>query len=329
MTQIYTPNLFKSFKSNLHIKVGAEPKSSHDPTNPAKYDKYYFQILIFEHTEDSFKLVYGTKEALQAKYGLDPSSLPAYGVTVDQDFLAKGKKNSPTEAQIKIAELSTVRFLLQCRKLSQIMTYTWLDEDRIPESTKKYQIKLVRKIFDSYNIIPDTYWVKDRDEVEKLEDLEIEEKLLEIQKTQDYLLDFLIKPDYISYDSISLALLLSGQAYYQDDGKWTSISEAIFSTYEMIWEYALDVSWDTFYASRIDLSKAGVKPKPPYTKVTLGYPPRPDEFALGQDKIQKWVTSGEYKNKFAFYPQKNTPEWDNQQLNCVQPPYPYMPLSSS
>ena len=325
MTQIYTPNFVKNCQSNLHIKIGAESRYSHEITEPNKYDEYYFQILIFEDVEGVGKLVYGTKSDLQDTYNLDPSSFPTPGVIVDPKFV------SATD-QIETAVLSTVRFLLQSRKLSQIMTYTWLEPDRIPEN-KKHQIKLIRKILDSYNIIPDTYWVNDQNEVERIKAIEIEKKLLEIKETKDGLLNLLIKPEYISYCSIFLALLLSGQAYYQDEGnQWTRICEPIFSTYEIVWEYALDISWDTFYASRIDLSQAGQIPKPPYTKVTFGYPSRPDEFSLGQDRIEKWVTAQEKysdDNEYPFYPQEETKEWQNQQLKFVVPPYPYIPLSTS
>ena len=231
---------------------------------------------------------------------------------------------------MKTSVLSTVRFLLQCRKLSQILAYTWLDPDRIPEN-KKHQIKLVRKILDSYNIIPDTYWANDQNQVERIKDIEVEKKLLEIKETKDGLLNLLIKPEYISYRSISLALLLSGQAYYRGAGdQWKRICDPIFSTYEMIWEYAVDVSWDTFYATRIDISQAGERPTPPYTKVTLSYPPRPNEFSLEQDKIQEWVTAEEdFKDsKYPFYPEEDTPDWHNHQLKFVVPPYPYIPLST-
>lgn len=325
MTQVYTPDLVKSFQCNLrNIKLGAEPSYCYNPTiDLAEYDEYYFQILIFDDVEGSAKLVYGTKKDLENTYNLDASSFPTPGVIVNPKFV------SATD-QVQNAVLSSVRFLLQCRKLSQIIAYTWLEPDKIPKSQRN-QIKLVRKILDSYNIIPETYWVTCQDEVKKVKDIEIEKKLLEIKETKNDLLNLLIKPEYISYSSISLSLLLSGQAYYKDEGnQWKRIYESIFSTYEMIWEYAVDISWDTFYATRIDISQAGERPKPPYTKVTLAYPPRPDEFSLGQDQIQEWVTAEEdFKDsKYPFYPEEDTQDWNNQQLKFVVPPYPYIPLST-
>lgn len=319
MSQVHTSNFVKGLQSNLHIKVGTEPQT----LEPNKYGEYYFQILIFEDVTGAAKLVYGTKKALQATYSLDASSLPTPGAIVDDDFLSGGKGQ-------KIAELASVRFLLQGRKISQMMAYTWLNSDNIPDEIKD-QTQLAKKIFNSYNIVPETYWVNSPDEIETIQDIEIEEKLLDIKQTNEQLLDFLIKPEHVGYDSISLALLLCGQVYYKGkDAQWTRVWEPIFGTYEIVWEYACDISWNAFYNMTIDLSQSGVVPKPPYAKMVLGYPPRPDEFNLGQDQIEKWATAKEFSscdNEYPFYPQKGTAEWKNQQLKFVIPPYPYIPLS--
>ncbi len=321
MSQVYTSNLVKSLQSNLHIKIGTEPKNF--DTN--RYGEYYFQILIFEDIAGAAKLVYGTKEALRATYGLDLSSLPTPGAIVDDDFLSGGE-------ELKVAELVTVRFLLQGRKISQMIAYTWLNEDNIPDEIKD-QTKLAKKIFNSYNIIPETYWVNYPDKVEKVQDIQIEKKLWEIKQTKNHLVYFLIEPEHVGYDSISLALLLCGQAYYKDkDSQWTRVWEPIFGTYEVVWEYVCDISWNSFYNTITDLSQSGATPKPPYAKMLLGYPPRPDEFSLGQDKIRKWATAQEFSscdNEYPFYPQKDGAEWNNQQLKFVVSPHPYIPVTCS
>jgi hypothetical protein len=161
----------------------------------------------------------------------------------------------------------------------------------------------------------------------------LSKKLLDVETEDDYL----IKPEYVSYGSISLSLLLSGQAYYQEENQWKQIWPSILSTYETIWEYGLDVSWDTFYASRIDLSKAGYLAKPPYTKVTLGYPPRPSKFNLTQENIKSWAEAHEtaededlkINNGLPFYPKINSTEWTEKKLKFVAAPYPYIPLSTT
>ncbi|MDJ0675431.1 MAG: hypothetical protein QNJ36_08650 [Calothrix sp. MO_167.B42] len=324
--EVYTANAIRNIQSNLSVEADVDTTTNEKHNEDHDYSKHYFQILIFNGDEEDGKLelVYGTKEDLERKYGLDPSYLPAKGVQIDQDFLQQGS-----------ADYSTLRFLLQGRKLSQIMTKTWLDPKEQDVNTK-----IIKKIFDSYNIIPDSYWLERENKLESIEDIQLQRKLLDIQEKtgsgnfKKDLSALLIRPTHIGYNSISLVLLLSGNAYYKDkQGDYIRIyDDSILSTYETIWEYALDLSWDTFYAYRIDLSQAAVQQKPPFTKVTLGYPPRPDQFSLKQDNIKTWVNATEYyssDNKYSFYPEKDSDDWKNQKLNVVAPPYPYMPLTTS
>lgn len=330
MSQVITPNYLKSLRSNLHVECAKAPKLTYDSEQKDRYNDYFFQMLIFEKGQDIPKLVYGTKKDLQAKYGSDCEKqslpFPTSGAKVDPSFL----ESVPNKSQLKSAQFSTVRFLLQCRLLSQLMTYTWIDDDKIPQGNKQ-EILLVRKILDTYNLVPETFWLDSQDNEYHVEDLEIESKLLETKKKDEGLLDFLLKPDHIGYGSISLALLLSGQAYYQnEDNQWKQIISSILSTYEIIWEYGIDLSWDTFYATRRDLSQAGETPKPPYTMVTFSYPPRPTQFNVTQKQIKEWATAPQYDgedNDYPFYPIKDSSDWENQQLKFIAPPYPYIPLS--
>lgn len=319
--QVYTPHNVRNLQSQLHIETNVHTRSNDEYPDNRDYSQCYFQILIFRDSEDPGRLVYGMKKDLVKKYSLDPLSFPTKGIEVNQDFLNKGHASYPT-----------VRFLLQCRKLSQIMSSTWIDQENIVDS-EKYRTKLIKKIFDSYNIVPDTFWLNRNGELTLTQDIEIHKNILSIQKDKDNLSSFLIQSTHIGYNSISLALLLSGQAYYKDEqDNWKTVCDPIFSIYETIWEYALDISWDTFYAYRTDLSQAGGQQKPPFTKVTLGYPPRPNQFSLKQENIKKWVTADENysdDNPYPFYPEENSSDWKNQQLQFVQPPYPYLPLSSS
>merc|ERR1711979_73303 len=49
--------------------------------------------------------------------------------------------------------------------------------------------------------------------------------------------------------ALILSLFLGGQAYIVDDKEesFQRLHEPIFSTYELIWEYELDLSWDSYY----------------------------------------------------------------------------------
>ena len=122
------------------------------------------------------------------------------------------------------------------------------------------------------------------------------------------------------------------------------LNEPIFSTYELIWEYELDLSWDTYYAKREDIARPGYRQiiRQPNTRVTLGLPARPDYKLLTDDKIRRWVYAEERygeKNAFSvdgkpeeglsFYPEKGSEEWENKQVKNVFPPYPYIILSCS
>lgn len=223
-------------------------------TDSAPLDKTYFQILLIEINNDSndshdsdlrnllemeqsgditTKLVYGKRKDLIRHYP-GVNALPSPGVEVDPKFASLSINERDR------AIFATVRFLLQSRKLSQMMAFTWINEEHIPEN-KSIQISLVRDILKSYNLIPDTHWLNDDELSSRRTNKDLAKNLLNVEERY---LNYLIKPEYISYSSIRLSLLLSGQAYYKykDNPEWNKIWEPIFSTYEMIWEYALDVS---------------------------------------------------------------------------------------
>ena len=160
-----------------------------------------------------------------------------------------------------------------------------------------------------------------------------------------------LQKDYTK--ALILELFLSGQAYILDEydekvddrkGTLQRLNEPIFSTYELIWEYELDLSWDTYYAKREDIARPGYRQiiRQPNTRVTLGLPARPDYKLLTDDKIRRWVYAEERygeKNAFSvdgkpeeglsFYPEKGSREWENKQVKNVFPPYPYIILSCS
>ncbi|HAG82260.1 MAG TPA: hypothetical protein DCL61_14100 [Cyanobacteria bacterium UBA12227] len=297
-----------------------------------EYKQNFFQVLLVdvdENGETTSKLVYGRKSDLTATYkGI--KDLPGQGILVDENFVP------PT----KIEQYSTVRFLFQCRKLSQMMVYTWVDERDIEGANKKVEVNLIREIFHAYNILPPTYFL-DKQKVEQISIKEIinnQELAFKILEFEAKDLSYLIKPTARGYSSIRLAMLLCGQAYYKtpDMEQYSKIGASlpglehgIYSTYEMIWEYAMDVSWDTFYATRIDISQSGRKPNPPFSSVTLGYPPRPEpnRFNVTSEQMSKWAFAKDSGEDFPFYPEKDSKEWNEAKLKYIVPPYPYLPLS--
>ena len=361
MTRLYTTNHIQSLKARLSNRSNAEQKFDSNVSNAAlvsgaessksddrkDYGEHYFQLLMFDGDCHEPKLVYGTKKDLQKKYKFKKHSLtlPTKGVEIDKDFFNINDNNGidPDEA----SSFAITRNLLQTRKLSQIMAYTWLnlkDKPKLPEGISEIQIKLVKKIFDAHNIIPKEIILQgsgqDKDTSKKDLHANLIETQLKLQEQRkEHLLDFLIMPESISYGSISLALLLSGQAYYKYTDEWKPIWKSIFGTLEVIREYSLEVNWDSFYGSIVELSQAGETPQYPYNRAILGYPPRPNKFNLTQEQILDWATAEdliddskrtkEQKYRYPFYPDKNSQEWNHKKLKYVDPPFPYIPLSSS
>ncbi len=355
-----------------------------------KYDNYVFQILevnkeLLENNDEEkgTKIVYGKlskiREYYQQKYNYiydvngklteDKNKffndyLPSPGVKVETSFLGEEDQNT----YLKYAEFATVRFLLQCRRLSQMMTKTWLNDPTFVSPEENNKIKYMNKIFHIFNYKPqETYAIK-KDQSGKIEQIKTD-LLGDIYKSLQeeqmfYACDSSHKNSdkekekenqqksmsyYLHHDkALILELFLSGQAYIVDDRNpnptLQRLNEPIFSTYELIWEYELDLSWDTYYAKREDIARPGYRQiiRQPNTRVTLGLPARPDYKLLTDDKIRRWVYAEERygeKNAFSvdgkpeeglsFYPEKGSEEWKNKQVKNVFPPYPYIILSCS
>lgn len=319
MAQVFTRSYVQNLQSNLSIKIGQGPKS----IDGNQYNDYYFQLLIFEN-EDPPKLVYGTKKALQTKYNLAPSSFPSSGAKVDPKFFPSQPKDDP----LAQAELSTVYFLLQTRKLSQMIAYTWLEPENIPDEMKA-KVNLVRKILRFPHQKVCTYWLDNPQEAESpISEIDLSRKLLGDSEThpKKYKYSWLIQPDNINYDFIALALLLCGQAFYKDkNGQFAHIWEPIGSIYQLIFEYGLDVSWELFHGVMTELVHTGKDF--PAGKITVPYPPRPSEFNVSQSDIQTWAKAKEHDGPYPFYPSEHSEDWKNHQLKHVYPPSPYIPLS--
>jgi hypothetical protein len=368
VSQVFTPEHIQGLQSNLFTNLGVKPlysiissnrvsntnaqEDSSDEQNQnleiKDWENHQFQILVFDSNnvdEAKATIYYETKTNL-IKGLSGVLELPTVGLQVDSEFLphlANSNDRDQTEFQIESSISTTVRFLLQCRKLSQVIASTWLD----PRDTST-EIKFIKKILDSYNVVPNVESLPKQSTEKKdngFQDSETDKSLTNPPTTNLKANKncFLIKPEFVSYNTISLALLLCGQAYYKDgkdkDGKdkYQQICKPIFSTYEMVWEYAVNISWDTFYATRSDIPQISKHPNPPYTKVTLGYPPKPSELNLTNDKIKEWVEATEKGGNHPFYPTrfkkepeqtKETDEWLNHELQVVVPPYPYIPLST-
>jgi hypothetical protein len=309
-----------------NILQAASELSTSEP--PEVSEKQWFQVLLVDVDDSGIsttKIVYGEKSRLEAEYGI--SGLPSNGIEVASGFISPGELR---------AKYSSVRFLLQCRKLSQMMVLTWVNENEVPNE-QKLEVKLIREIFHAYNVIPDTFFLSQQG-LNPISSIRLTQNILQAEENNVHDVSYLIKPGSTGYSSIRLVLLLCGQAYYKTPtmqqyskigASIPGLESGIFSTYEMIWEYAMDVSWDSFYATRIDISQSGLNPNPPFTQVTLGYPARPSEFNVTQTQIQEWALASDSEGSLPFYPPTGTPEWEQTKIKYIVPPYPYLPLSCS
>ena len=336
MAQVFTRSVLQGLQCNLQTNIASapriliqEPQKSSELSSEFLYKDWYFQLLIFEDLESEPQLVYGKKTDLDKHYNLpgdppkpnDPNHdyFPTNGVEIKQDFL---KPAEPIIDPLAFIKEGTVRFLLITRKISQMIAYTWLEEENIPPELKD-NVKLVRKIFKDYRKTPDAYWLENSS-LTSVPD--INAKLLEIHKPPQPQDHFLIKPDHISYNAISLALLLCGQAYYKkSDQQYSRIWQPIASIYEIIVQYGIEVSWEGFFATITELIQSGTEKPYPTFKVTIPYPPRPSEFALPQKEIQVWATAEDDGGSYPFYPQVETKEWTEPQVQNVYPPQSYIP----
>ena len=307
--------------------------------NPVVEDEYaedddIFQILICKPPNPSYpaidekmdvELVYGSKSTLKEKYGV--TDLPSTGVKVEPSFGV----GSP-------GQQAGLRFLMLCRKISQIVAYTWIDLPQAGLTQEQKEISIIRGIFDTFNISPTRIIFIDDTSLEMTEQ-ELKAQLVNTKYSGK--LSNIIKPSYANYTTIRLALLLGGQAYYQNEnddpdqktyskvGASIDLPNGIYSTYEIIWKQALTLSWDAFHSVDQDISQAGLNQRPPATILTIGYPPRPSEFNVTQKRIDAWATAPLEEGAFPFYPPKETEAWRNGTVKFFAPPFPYLPTSSS
>jgi len=286
------------------------------------YDLHYFQVLIVnQHDDGSIETTLLTKQKQDFKdikvleaggtIGSIADSLPSNGVQLDPKFLPI--KNLDGSLNHKnLAKYSTARFLFQCRKLSQLMAKTWLSKDCFDNDLDAKKAELARKIFFAANLRPNNF----------------EPSLAEIPTTGETT-DCLIKSDRLNQQGLQLSLLFGGLAYTPVEpgsDTYVRLCEPILSNYELVYEYAFKVSWDTFYANRTDYPQSGNNPVPPYYEVVMPYPPRPElsEFTVKPDQVKAWANADEHDGKFPFYPE-NIESSDGVQF--VHPPYPYLLLS--
>ncbi|MDJ0583057.1 hypothetical protein [Crocosphaera sp.] len=249
--------------------------------------------------------------------------LPTTGVRVDHKFIEHLADKHQIEAEL--ADFSTVRYLLQGRKISQLLTKTWLDLKEVKQGWERDRLSYIKQLVLSHNLAVD--------EPKRIE------TLFDKLKSEDKR-TYVITPEMRNYNGIRLSLLLAGQAYkyveeneYGDNPEgYVLINESLLSSYEIALEYIFKVSWDTFSSSIAEIQQPGLNQRGPYLDVTLGYPPRPSlgsQTTLTQNKLQAWADAEESSGDFRFYPPYSDGKYQSETIEYVMPPYPYLPGSTA
>ena len=278
-----------------------------------------FQILLLEIKEDNHDgiepvesiLALGTKAELRQKFGIDEKELdlPSKGAEVCSDFLNVCDSND-SEKAINLSMYNPIRFMLQCRILSQLLAKTWLWEESKKNELEHQILFCIKEILSrKFNESPDSFWVSNQenpnDMLNQKDMIEHLQKYIKDPKKRDFslVLDPFSNP--IAYKTIQLALLLAGQAYLKikikdenkdncqdkrDNFKWVSVlKEPILSTYEIVMEYSFNMDFDSYAASRVELVRGTEPPSPPYYQVAIPYPAKPTSESLSEYQIKLWA----------------------------------------
>jgi hypothetical protein len=328
MARVFTSSFVQNLQSNLSTSLATNINHSTLFIDPKIVQQHYFQLLIFNEASDNPpQLVYGTLENLREKYHINPEDF----LSPDKEFKTVDPNFCPLNIE-NVHEWSSIYLLFQARKLSRMIAHTWLNHQK--DNLTKKRVDLVKEILRLPTLKYEIYWLGEPNKKpEKINETKLVRNLSEEEDKK--LTSWLIKPEHINYDKIALALLLCGQAYYKDgNDKLRQIWTPIASIYELIYLYGIEVSWDTFYGVIEEISNIGGKQKFPANQIKIPYPPRPSEFNLSQADIETWAEAKYHYHphdlhaQYSFYPARDTEDWKNKKLNCVYPPFPYIPLST-
>lgn len=325
------------------------------PDQNTKKEGQYIQTKIVAKTKaefDTYRTGNKNPDGSEEKVG---SHLPSSGVTLEEGFLKaifSEESENETFTILKPDQLTANNFyassrsLLQSRKLSQLIAHTWFCYATAKESEAWNRFKkgewhtvdsqilnglIAREIF----FIAQSVYPSDL-EPENLDiyyPLKGRTAIIKNGDEETRKLRFLILPNSTAWERIALSLLLAGQAYRQigegnspTDYTYQPISPPIFSTFEIIHRYGLDVVWSDFIGKISEVQFSPVDVSTNY-QVVIPYPPIPDEKNLSLEEIKKWSQAPDTEQPFPFYRIIDGNKYVG--IDYVSPPYPYIPLSTT
>lgn len=147
-----------------------------------------------------------------------------------------------------------------------------------------------------------------------------------------------ILPSSRCWTGVRLALLLAGQvfrkAYKQEaetyvvqDNKYHQICQPIMSTTEIVSHYSIESSMESFHG-QIEEIPIGLGFDLPYLKAIIPYPPIPSEDQVKREDLQKWFSATDDDTELGFFCKNESGEYTTTIENPT-PPYPYIPISTS
>ncbi|MBU7586025.1 MAG: hypothetical protein KAF91_24660 [Nostoc sp. TH1S01] len=324
-----------------------------------KEEKEEKKLKIRPHIQT--KIVVRRKEEFESDYPLYlpkqdgneknvGSNLPSSGVELTEKFLDKLiEPNKKRDEVIKIVNnfYDSSRNLLQLRKISQLIAQTWYSflKAQKPQTGEitawqnfvngewgKIDSEILnglisREIF----FIDQSYYPSSLDP----ENLEMYYPLYgltkkikdQVGKDQE-ITRFLILPNSLAWQRITLSLLIAGQAYREicvDGTKYYQrIWEPILSTGEIVNNFALDVDWCAYVGKFKEVQLSSVRFSS-YYQVCIPYPPIPSENNLSCEEIKSWAIAPDEGGDFPFYGSGG----EYTDIKYASPPFPYLPLSTT
>jgi hypothetical protein len=312
---------------NISTTVLAKKRGTGDTSKsePGSFDDFELDLDTVEKLKD-----YPRK----GDYNKLSSYLPLPGVVFPDGFIDTLSSSSNSN-QTELGNFySSIRVILQSRKLSQLIARTWWTylEAKKTDSWDKFTAgewdDIPSQILDGL-IAREIFLVAGGSPPENPdpEDPNIYVPLKSKDAT-DKGARFLILPTSKAWQGIALSLLSSGQAYYlnKKENKYHQVAESVLSTGEIVFNYSLESDWSIFQGQFKELIISEQSPWMVY-QVVMPYPPIPSSEQLDANDIKKWAEAEEDGGDFSFYKKRDGAYLMD--VDYFRSPYPYIPLSTS
>lgn len=323
--------------------------------------KERYQILTVKEVPESVNAskiettlyVATLRELQEAVPIVTAKTVPSAGIQLDPKFCAEidNPQSNPAiehENEVRLATRYSAQSLLKARKISQLFSCSWLDEDYAPSDLVSPEDMarnaVIRKVLLTANLPPDVYVIPSSEDDSGNGLLQLYRLCGQIQRDQrdntelppnrQGLRSRIILPDMPAWRLIRMSLLLAGQVFWEKgDSTYDTLTPPILSTYDICVQYAFTtVEWDEYVAQQLDILQPGQNQVPGYYNTTMPYPPRHSSEAVNitPQMVHEWATAPDQDregNKWPFYPPKKGDDYESSLVRYIAPPYPYLTLT--